>query len=209
MTEERSDQDHLDERIIAMAREVSEPPPVPRERIWASISARRAEAKVIPLVRARPRGPRTIVWIGALAASLLLGIALDRGLLRPDPAPTPAGVVAAEPTAALQLATTQHLSQVETLLTRFRIEEVDTLFRAQARELLTSTRFLIDNPGLQDSRIRGLLQDLELILVQLVQPGAAVRPGERDLIADGLEQRNVLPRLRSQIPSGPPHLGAS
>ncbi len=196
-----------DERIRALAREYHDPPVPPREKMWAAIRERRVQARVIPTTRRPLGGPRTVVWITTLAATLLLGIALDRLVLRPSPRQV--ATAPAEPSLALQLATTQHLSQVETLLTRFRIEEVDTLFRAQARELLTSTRFLIDNPGLQDSRIRGLLQDLELILVQLVQPGAAVRPGERDLIADGLEQRNVLPRLRSQIPSGPPHLGAS
>jgi hypothetical protein len=112
------------------------------------------------------------------------------------------------PSAALQVATTQHLSRVETFLTGFRTTDTDSTFGGQARDLLTSTRLLLDNPSIHDARVRGLLQDLELILVQIVQSTASDRPSERQLITDGLQQRQVLPRLRSQIPAGQSHFGA-
>jgi hypothetical protein len=210
MNHERDDQ--LDERIRAMARQIHEPPRVPREAMWTAIQARRDAAKVVPIHTRR--NPRTLVWIAALAASLLLGVALDRWVIQPaggEPgrvAETPSDRADEPPSAALQVATTQHLSRVETFLTGFRTTDTDSTFGGQARDLLTSTRLLLDNPSIHDARVRGLLQDLELILVQIVQSTASDRPSERQLITDGLQQRQVLPRLRSQIPAGQSHFGA-
>jgi hypothetical protein len=209
MNHERDDQ--LDERIRAMARQIHEPPRVPREAMWTAIQARRDAAKVVPIHTRR--NPRTLVWIAALAASLLLGVALDRWVIQPaggEPgrvAETPSRADE-PPSAALQVATTQHLSRVETFLTGFRTTDTDSTFGGQARDLLTSTRLLLDNPSIHDARVRGLLQDLGLILVQIVQSTASDRPSERQLITDGLQQRQVLPRLRSQIPAGQSHFGA-
>ncbi len=209
--EKNQPDDQLDERIRAMARQIHEPPPVPREAMWTAIQAKRDAARVIPLHTRR--NPRTMVWIAALAASLFLGIAIDRWVIRP--AGVQPGRVAettsrrdAEPSTALQLATTQYLSRVETFLTGFRTTDTDSTFEGQARDLLSSTRLLLDNPSIHDARVRGLLQDLELILVQIVQSTASDRPSERQLITDGLQQRQVLPRLRSQIPAGQSHFGA-
>ena len=204
MNDERDDK--LDERIQAMARQIHEPPEVPRDAMWAAIQAKRDAARVVPIHRRR--NPRPMVWIAALAASLLLGIALDRAWFRPTaPAPVTA-TTNAEPSTALQVATTQYLSRVETFLTGFRTTDTDTTFEGQARDLLASTRLLLDNPRINDARTRGLLQDLELILMQIVQSTASDRPSERQLITDGLQQRQVLPRLRSQIPAGQSHFGA-
>ena len=52
------------------------------------------------------------------------------------------------------------------------------------------------------ARIRALLEDLELILVQVTTLDGSRSPEELDLITDGLEQREVLPRLRTVIPAG-------
>jgi hypothetical protein len=199
-----NDDEKLDERIRAMARQIHEPPQAPREAMWAAIQAKRDAAKVVPIHTRR--NPRRMAWIAALAASLLLGIAVDRLWMKP-PAVTPV-TASTEPNAALQVTTTQYLSRVENFLTGFRTTDTDSTFEGQARDLLSSTRLLLDNPGIHDARIRGLLQDLELILVQIVQSTASDRPSERQLITDGLLQRRVLPRLRSEIPAGQSHIGA-
>jgi len=47
------------------------------------------------------------------------------------------------------------------------------------------------------------MSDLEDILVQLVQYDANGTREDLDLITDGLEERQVLPRLHSAIPAGP------
>jgi len=201
-------EDELDDRIRKVARGYHEPPTTPRERMWQAIVARRAEAKVIPIGTPR-RTRRPLFWVTALAATFLLGIAVDR-LAQRSPGPVPASApTGAESNLALQVATTQYLSRMENFLTEFRMTEGDTLFQAQARDLLTSARLLLDRPGIQDPKVKALLEDLELILVQIVQPGATGRPSERKLITDGLQERQVLPRLRDQIPAGQSHFGVS
>jgi len=51
--------------------------------------------------------------------------------------------------------------------------------------------------------MRALLEDLELVLVQISQLGAKGEVQEADLIRQGMNQSNVLPKLRSAIPAGP------
>jgi hypothetical protein len=108
--------------------------------------------------------------------------------------------------AAMGVAAIQHLSRVEALLTGFRAEGKaagsDANFSASARDLLSNTRLLLDSPELTDPQMRGLLEDLELVLVQITQLSAEDGHGEVDLITEGLKQRGLLPRLRSAIPAG-------
>jgi hypothetical protein len=102
------------------------------------------------------------------------------------------------------------LSQVETFLTSFRLGGSDSQFTGRARDLLTSTRLLLDSRVVEDPRTRALLEDLELILVQIARLGPAGRDQELDLITDGLEQRQVIPRLRTAGSAGLPRIaGAS
>jgi hypothetical protein len=51
--------------------------------------------------------------------------------------------------------------------------------------------------------VRSLLEDLELVLMQISQLDAARNGHDRDLINQGMNQSNVLPKLRSAIPAGP------
>jgi hypothetical protein len=99
------------------------------------------------------------------------------------------------------MAAVQHLSRVETFLTTLRTAP-DQQFTGQARELLISTRLLLDAKDM-DPRLHKLMSDLEDILVQLVQYDANGTREDLDLITDGLEERQVLPRLHSAIPAGP------
>jgi hypothetical protein len=71
--------------------------------------------------------------------------------------------------------------------------------RAQARDLLATTRLLLDSPGNIDYTVAGLLDDLELVLVQIAR--LPNRPGAPDvyLIDQTLDQRDVLPRLRIML----------
>jgi hypothetical protein len=149
--------------------------------------------------------------VTGVAALLLVGIGIGR-LTRPGDQPAPATVAAdsGQPSVALRLVTTEHMSRVETFLTGFKSEEGDTTFLSQARELLTSTGLLLDSPGISEPQTRALLQDLELILIQIVQLGTSRARADRDLVDDGLQARQVLPRLRREIPAGPPRVsGAS
>jgi hypothetical protein len=76
-------------------------------------------------------------------------------------------------------------------------------FTRQARDLLSTTRLMLDSPAGKDQRLRSLLEDLELVLVQISQLDAAHNGHDTDLITQGMNQSNVLPKLRSAIPAGP------
>ena len=201
--------DLLDARLRDLAQDYHEPPAPPREEMWAAIAARRAAPRVRVI-----RGPW--VWGLAAAAVLAVGVALGRWSAARGPASdatvaadTPGAPVPAD--APLRLAATQYLSRAEALLTGVRSGSVpvDAQFLASARDLLSMTRLLLDSPLAQDPQLLDLLEDLELVLVQVVQlEPASGGTDELDLITDGMNQRGVLPRLRSAIPAGPAALGA-
>lgn len=189
------------------------PSTTPREEIWARIeTARRPRVpsdRPMPEPTVRPSDRPTIrpPWLRyatGIAALLALGIGIGRMTSsRPGAAPSgPAVTVAERPDPAYTIATVNHLSRVETFLTALRTDPTGETFAGQARDLLTSTRLLLDSKGATDPRIRALLEDLELILVQVTALGEPGSREEMDLITDGLEQRAVLPRLRTMIPSG-------
>ena len=69
---------------------------------------------------------------------------------------------------------------------------------SNARELLSTTRLLLDG-GVQDPRFRDLLEDLELVLAQVVRLRDASPAMDAALIAQALDQREVLPRLTSYL----------
>jgi hypothetical protein len=51
--------------------------------------------------------------------------------------------------------------------------------------------------------MRTLFTDLELILAQIVQiSGTPLQARERELIEDAMRDRDLLPRIRSAVPSG-------
>ncbi|HEX9106206.1 MAG TPA: hypothetical protein VF832_03240, partial [Longimicrobiales bacterium] len=102
--------------------------------------------------------------------------------------------------------------QAELLLTSFRAESkargsVDPQVAEWAGDILSSTRLLLDSPAGRDPKLKGLLEDLELVLAQIVQlrdVPANARRGDADLIDHALQQRDLLPRLRTAVPAGAP-----
>lgn len=105
----------------------------------------------------------------------------------------------------IHYATTEYLGRAEALLTTFRTEPDagDGEISKWARELLAETRLLMDLPADRDRRTTALLRELEFVLASIAGLGDDAPSGERALVADGLVQRGVLPRLRAAIPSGP------
>jgi hypothetical protein len=111
-----------------------------------------------------------------------------------------------------QAAAVQTLAQAEALLTTYRrADEVadahdqESIVQAArwARDVLSSTRLLLDSPASRDPQLRALLSDLELVLAQIVQlSGTPLRAGERELIERAMRDRDLLPRLRSAVPAG-------
>lgn len=156
-------------------------------------------------------------WL-PLAAMLLVGIGVGQILPRLMPeadvegtlpvaqgegagAGTPA-LTATEPFVGIAAG---YLEQVTALLVTLATETeqgrpLDNT-RAQARNLLATTRLLLDVPGAFDPSTAVLLDDLELVLVQIAR--LPNRPSDPDvyLIDQALGERDVLPRLRTLLAS--------
>jgi hypothetical protein len=105
-------------------------------------------------------------------------------------------------------AAVQTLSQAEALLVAWRVDAPrDTASARQvgrwARDVLGSTRLLLDSPAASDAQLRALLDDLELVLAQIVQlSGAPLTAEERALLERSVRDRNLIPRIRSAVPAG-------
>ena len=187
------------------AKSYHSPLPTPREEMWKRIEAARRNTHVIEL---RP----WMRWAVAAAAVLILGIGIGRWTAH-QPAPgsvTPAiatGGDSTQPDVGYQVAATQYLSRAEAFLTGFRADPRADVHSArlarQARDLLTTTQLMLDSPAAKDPRMRALLNDLELVLAQISQLNAAHNGHDADIITQGMNQSNVLPKLRSAIPAGP------
>jgi hypothetical protein len=199
--------DRLDEELSRAAQEYHRPPATPRDELWSSIQAartrRRQEPRVLVL---RP----WLRWGLAAAALLLIGVALGRLTMRPEPqtiASTPSpNAPERSNDLAYRVAAAQYLTSTEALLTGFRAEarggfsRPDTQFVGEARELLATTRLMLNSPVAQDARLKSLLEDLEVVLVQIAQLPAEGGKQDLQLITEGLDQRSVLLRLRAATP---------
>jgi len=191
------------------AKTYNEPPTgtVPREQIWARIETERARRRARPVIVLRP----WLRWGLAAAAVLVLGIGIGRWTAHEQTGGAGAAIARADSAASsdlvYQIAATQYLSRTETFLAGFRADlragRTEARFPGQARDLLTTTRLLLDSPAADDPRMRALLEDLELVLVQISQLGTERDTRNTDLITQDMDQRNVLPKLRSAIPAGP------
>ena len=158
---------------------------------------------------------------GTALASAASGVASPRSSgtgapetsgVRPLPGNAPAPAPASAPSDgraprldAYQFATAQHLVRAEALLTAYRAGArrgtVDAELSTWARDLLGSTRLLLDSPAATDARRRRVLEDLELVLVQLVQLGPDSPDEERELLDRTLERGDVMTRLRTTVPA--------
>jgi hypothetical protein len=199
-----------DERLEALleehARSYNEPDAIPREAIWERIQESRRARRVTPLSRRRP----WVQSVAAAAALVVLGIAIGRysahrpsggavtdrvaavpEAARPEAAPTPYRVAAAE-----------HFGRAEILLTQLdNASRADDEVFGWARSLLANTRLLLNSPAGLQPEYRELLVDLELVLAQLVYAAGRQSQEERLWVAEGMEQRDVLQRLRMLRPA--------
>ena len=189
--------DELNERLLAVAREYHAPRPTPRDEMWSAITAERQRRHQL-----RRRG-LPIRWGLALAAMLVLGVAIGRWTMGGGRGAIASGATGVPSDVAYQVAAAQYLSHAEVLLTDFRAESrkgrIDPQFLAAARDLLTTTRLMLDSPAAKDPHLKALLEDLELVLAQVARLQAGHDRNELDLINHALEQRDVIPRLRTAV----------
>ena len=137
-----------------------------------------------------------------------LAVGSDDGKGKPRPRPEPERFSPTSPNdaavTAYTVATAQHLTEAEAMLTAFKGDlnqgRMDAQISSWGKDLLSNTRLLLDSPAAQDPVRRKLLQDLELVLVQIVQLSPSSPSRDRDLIKGALTDDQVLTRLRTAIP---------
>ena len=209
-------EDEMDERTREALRGYRVPPEPPLDEMWESIEARHFGAPIVALsdrVPARGRASRRWrfaapswgVLVAGMAAALVMGVGLGRMSGNIAPVYTATGIEGrywAENAEPYRQTTTQYLGETVALLTALpaaaRDGQPDARFVAQAGDLLSTTRLLLDSPAAaSDPRLKSLLEDLELVLAQLARLPAEHGGTELDLITEALVQRDVVPRLRS------------
>ncbi|MGH7579856.1 MAG: hypothetical protein ACREM9_06770 [Gemmatimonadales bacterium] len=199
--------DQLDERLREAARAYNAPPATPRDAMWMRIEAARrgsgAAGRRGGWPHVLPIRPRWVAWGAAAAAVLALGIGIGRVSVGPE---TTAWEGPSANATTYRLATQEHLGQSEAFLTLFRTsleERTDhRLASASARQLLATNRLLLDSPAAIEPATRLLLEDLELVLAGIAQLSPRTRAEDLQLIRDGIERGNVMPRLRTAVPPG-------
>ena len=202
-------------------------PPTPDfEAMWQTIEARMDNPTVLATIGGptpasenprevefaarRVRNASQITQRLAIAATLVIGIALGRASMSVGtPATSMPALVASNSSDATapmpyEVETSKYLGQTAALLialpSEVRAGRADEQFVNRAGELLSRTRLLIDSPAANDPRMRDLLEDLELVLAQVVRlQNDTTSRTELDLISRALEQRDVIPRLRTAV----------
>jgi uncharacterized membrane-anchored protein YhcB (DUF1043 family) len=205
------DDNRFDEVIRDLPRSFGAPPPPPLDEMWAVIEDAHFNAQSsVSMRRGRIAGAP---WLAA-AAALLIGIGIGRYLPRgTKPAANPAAtlsIATAKPSPAKDTSavadayrdqTSRYLGQAAALLislpARDASGKTDASFAGKAADLLVTTRLLIDSPAAQDQKLRSLLEDLELVLVQIARLRTERSRGDLDLIHQAVEQGDVLSRLNS------------
>ena len=187
------------------------PTEVPRDQMWEAITRSRQEH---PAPVAGHIGRVSPIRY-AIAASLLIGAGIGLGYWMRGSDTTGSAAVASRPiatdsairNATYEVASIQHLTAVEAMLTSFRADdrsESDQALQRWARDLLASTRLLMDSPAAEDNSRRQLLEDLELVLAQIVQLDPNAPAEDRAMVDRAINREQVLTRIRSSIPAGFP-----
>lgn len=187
------------------------PTEVPRDQMWEAITRARQER---PMPVAGHIGSRVSPIRYAIAASLLIGAGIGLGywMRGPDAVPVVVTSVPFASDSALRdatydIASVQHLTAVEAMLTSFRADQrsaSDQALQRWARDLLASTRLLMDSPAGEDNSRRQLLEDLEYVLAQIVQLDPNAPAEDRAMVDRAINREQVLTRIRSSIPAGFP-----
>ena len=216
-------EDELDAQMREALHSYRVPPEPPLDAMWEEIEGKHFGRPIASIggaagFRARRRWglgvPTWATLVVGMAATLLIGVSIGRMSNRLSPALDgeaytltegrySCSTMSCEGSDPLRDATTEYLGRTAALLTALPSEVraglPDSRFVNQASDLLSTTRLLIDSPSTTDPRLISLLEDLELVLAQIARLPANRGAAELDLITEALEQRDVVPRLRSAV----------
>jgi hypothetical protein len=205
------DEDRFNHVVRELPRSFKVPPEPPLDEMWAVIEDAHFNA---PPVRARGGVTSRLPWLAA-AATLMIGIGIGYYLVpgknvQPPASASQSVASASVPTgdtsmvaAAYRDQTSEYLGQAAALLISLPVEGAparsDARFAGEAADLLVTTRLLMDSPAAQDPKLRGLLEDLELVLVQIARLRGERNRSDLDLIQQTVEQGDVMSRLNSAV----------
>ena len=206
------DENRFDEVLRDLPRSFNNPPEPPLDEMWGVIEDAHFNS---PASLSRPRGISSKVpWLAA-AAALVIGIGIGHYIpLGKNAEPGASALVgsgdALPPGAdtsavgdAYRDQTSRYLGQAAALLISLHAKDssskADASFAGKAADLLVTTRLLMDSPAAQDPKLRSLLEDLELVLVQVARLRGERNKGDLDLIHQAVEQGDVLSRLNTAV----------
>lgn len=202
------DEDRFEEVVRNLPSSFNAPPPAPLDEMWGVIEDAHFNA---PQSKPTSRGSfLTTPWLAA--ATLLVGIGIGALIPRakvPATVQSPVAQTAStKDTSAVadvyRDQTQQYLGQAAALLISLPAKDgsktADSAFANKAADLLVTTRLLIDSPAAsRDVKLRSLLEDLELVLVQIARLRNERSHSDLDLIHQAVEQGDVLSRLNSAV----------
>ncbi len=207
------DENQPDDVVRDLPRIFNDPPQPPLDEMWAVIEdAHFNVPRSIPTTRGMlPSAP----WMVA-AAALLVGIGIGHYFPGKNSSQIPNSPAAAASNSPLLASdtsavadayrdqTSRYLGQAAALLISLPAKdakgETDATFANKAADLLVTTRLLIDSPAAtEDPKLRSLLEDLELVLVQIARLRGERNKSDLDLIHQAVEQGDVLSRLNSAV----------
>lgn len=204
------DENRFNDVLDELPRTFRVPPQPPLDQMWSVIEG--AHFNSTTATPARRGIASRIPWLAA-AATLLIGIGIGYSLpLGKDSETQPAVAVASPEAAPSDTAkvveayrdqASQYLGQAAALLISLPAngapDRTDARFAGKAADLLVTTRLLMDSPASQDPKLRALLEDLELVLVQIARLRVERNRSDLDLIQQTVEQGDVISRLNSVV----------
>jgi hypothetical protein len=208
------DENRFDEVIRELPQSFPTPPEPPLDEMWGVIEDVHFNS---PTSIGRPSGMTSRApWLAA-AAALVIGVGIGHYLpLGKDSSTNPTSSAGSASNQGLPLGadtsavadayrdqTTHYLGQAAALLISLPAKnassKADASFAGEAADLLVTTRLLMDSPAAQDPKLRSLLEDLELVLVQIARLRGERNKGDLDLIRQAVEQGDVMSRLNSAV----------
>jgi hypothetical protein len=208
------DENRFDEVIRELPQSFSTPPEPPLDEMWGVIEDAHFNS---PASIGRPRGMTSRApWL-ASAAALMIGVGIGHYLPLGKKSATnttstsasassqglPLGADTSAVADAYRDQTSHYLGQAAALLISLPAKDAsgraDASFAGEAADLLVTTRLLLDSPAAQDPKLRSLLEDLELVLVQIARLRGERNKGDLDLIHQAVEQGDVMSRLNSAV----------
>jgi hypothetical protein len=198
--------DKFEQWLREESQSYNRPPKADVEQMWSAIEAGQVAARDVDIVPLRPRWYAN-TWL-RVAAALVIGVGVGRASMDAPPFSPPkasdnvaveTGSGATPSTVTSDPATLRYIGQTVALLASFESDvstpRSDTAVASRAKELLLTTRLLLDAQQASDPIVYALLEDLELVLVQIVQMPPKRNASDVDLIKEAMQQRDVMPRL--------------